>query len=126
MLLFFRNDTGFGGNNGCRLPPSGFTIATPRARMALFAITVLSCCSDSCCAVSRHVEVRSSADRDTRSKPGHVLWLQPFALQTFVGIVGGDLRIAGALRRRGHLNRRNVARPTRSDRDWTASAAVAP
>jgi urea transport system permease protein len=41
MLLFFRNDTGFGGNNGFtdfkRI--LGIPIATPEARMALFAIT---------------------------------------------------------------------------------------
>ncbi len=41
MLLFFRNDTGFGGNNGFtdfkRI--LGFTIATPQTRMAMFAIT---------------------------------------------------------------------------------------
>ena len=41
MLLFFRNDTGFGGNNGFtdfkRI--LGFTIATPQTRMALFAAT---------------------------------------------------------------------------------------
>jgi urea transport system permease protein len=41
MLLFFRNDTGFGGNNGFtdfkRI--LGFPIATPQTRMVLFAIT---------------------------------------------------------------------------------------
>jgi urea transport system permease protein len=41
MLLFFRNATGFGGNNGFtdfkRI--LGFTIATPETRMALFMIT---------------------------------------------------------------------------------------
>ena len=41
MLLFFRNETGFGGNNGFtdfkRI--LGFPIATPATRMALFAIT---------------------------------------------------------------------------------------
>src|SRR4051812_36291513 len=41
MLLFFRNDTGFGGNNGFtdfkRI--LGFRIATPQTRMALFALT---------------------------------------------------------------------------------------
>jgi urea transport system permease protein len=41
MLLFFRNATGFGGNNGFtdfkRI--LGFTIATPETRMALFAAT---------------------------------------------------------------------------------------
>jgi urea transport system permease protein len=47
MLLFFRNDTGFGGNNGFtdfkRI--LGFPIATPGTRMALFAATgvVLVC-----------------------------------------------------------------------------------
>jgi urea transport system permease protein len=41
MLLFFRNATGFGGNNGFtdfkRI--LGFAIATPGTRMALFAVT---------------------------------------------------------------------------------------
>ena len=41
MLLFFRNDTGFGGNNGFtdfkRI--LGFPITTPETRMALFALT---------------------------------------------------------------------------------------
>jgi urea transport system permease protein len=41
MLLFFRNETGFGGNNGFtdfkRI--LGFTIATPGTRVALFAVT---------------------------------------------------------------------------------------
>jgi len=41
MLLFFRNDTGFGGNNGFtdfkRL--LGFPIATPEMRLALYAIS---------------------------------------------------------------------------------------
>jgi urea transport system permease protein len=43
MLLFFRNDTGFGGNNGFtdfkRI--LGFRIADPATRAALFAITGL-------------------------------------------------------------------------------------
>jgi urea transport system permease protein len=41
MLLFFRNDTGFGGNNGFTdfKQILGFPIATPRTRMALFAAT---------------------------------------------------------------------------------------
>ncbi len=41
MLLFFRNETGFGGNNGFtdfkRI--LGYTITTPETRMALFTIT---------------------------------------------------------------------------------------
>jgi urea transport system permease protein len=41
MLLFFRNDTGFGGNNGFtdfkRI--LGFPIATPQTRVVLFALT---------------------------------------------------------------------------------------
>lgn len=41
MLLFFRNETGFGGNNGFtdfkRI--AGFAIASPQTRMALFVIT---------------------------------------------------------------------------------------
>jgi urea transport system permease protein len=41
MLLFFRNETGFGGNNGFtdfkRI--LGYTITTPETRMVLFALT---------------------------------------------------------------------------------------
>jgi len=44
MLLFFRNDTGFGGNNGFtdfkRIV--GITIATPSTRMVLFVLTGLT------------------------------------------------------------------------------------
>lgn len=44
MLLFFRNETGFGGNNGFtdfkRIV--GITIATPQTRMGLFVITGLT------------------------------------------------------------------------------------
>ena len=44
MLLFFRNNTGFGGNNGFtdfkRI--LGYSITTPQTRMALFAITALA------------------------------------------------------------------------------------
>jgi urea transport system permease protein len=43
MLLFFRNNTGFGGNNGFtdfkRI--LGFSITSPQTRMALFALTAL-------------------------------------------------------------------------------------
>jgi urea transport system permease protein len=41
MLLFFRNNTGFGGNNGFTdfKRVLGFPIATPETRMALFAVT---------------------------------------------------------------------------------------
>ena len=41
MLLFFRNDTGFGGNNGFTdfKEILGYPIATPKTRMALFAAT---------------------------------------------------------------------------------------
>lgn len=44
MLLFFRNDTGFGGNNGFtdfkRI--LGFPIAAPETRVALYSITALT------------------------------------------------------------------------------------
>jgi urea transport system permease protein len=43
MLLFFRNNTGFGGNNGFtdfkRI--LGFSVTSPETRMALFAITAM-------------------------------------------------------------------------------------
>jgi urea transport system permease protein len=41
MLLFFRNDTGFGGNNGFTDFKRiwGYTITTPETRMVLFVVT---------------------------------------------------------------------------------------
>lgn len=44
MLLFFRNDTGFGGNNGFTDFKRflGFPIAAPETRVALYAITALA------------------------------------------------------------------------------------
>jgi urea transport system permease protein len=44
MLLFFRNNTGFGGNNGFTDFKSiaGFPITTPGTRMALFVITAFT------------------------------------------------------------------------------------
>src|SRR6267143_1521180 len=44
MLLFFRNATGFGGNNGFTdfKLIVGFPITTPGTRMALFAITAFT------------------------------------------------------------------------------------
>jgi urea transport system permease protein len=41
MLLFFRNDTGFGGNNGFTdfKRVLGFNVTTPETRMALFMLT---------------------------------------------------------------------------------------
>src|SRR3979490_2373135 len=44
MLLFFRNDTGFGGNNGFThfKPGLGFPITAPSTRAAIFAVTGLA------------------------------------------------------------------------------------
>ena len=65
MLLFFRNDTGFGGNNGFtdfkRI--LGFPIAAPETRVALFMITGAALHRLSC----------SSAAPSSRSKLGRVL-----------------------------------------------------
>ena len=51
MLLFFRNATGFGGNNGFtdfkRI--LGFSITTPETRMALFALTGAHADRARCC-----------------------------------------------------------------------------
>ena len=44
MLLFFRNNTGFGGNNGFTVFKRilGFPVTTPETRMALFAIAAFT------------------------------------------------------------------------------------
>ena len=71
MLLFFRNDTGFGGNNGFtdfkRI--LGFPIAAPETRVALFVVTgaallgflLLGRCH-------RDLEARPRADGDPRRR----------------------------------------------------------
>ena len=53
MLAFFRNDMGFGGNNGFTdfKDILGFSLQAPGTRMALFLITVLAWAAATCCAV---------------------------------------------------------------------------
>jgi ABC-type branched-subunit amino acid transport system permease subunit len=41
MLLFFRNETGFGGNNGCFISNALFSVTATTTRIALFLATVM-------------------------------------------------------------------------------------
>ncbi len=71
MLLFFRNDTGFGGNNGFtdfkRI--LGFPITAPQTRMALFVLTGGRAARVSAArALDRALEARPRADRDPRRR----------------------------------------------------------
>jgi urea transport system permease protein len=101
MLLFFRNDTGFGGNNGFtdfkRI--LGYPIATPETRMALFAATARRCSALPARALHRHVEARPRADGDPRCRePRDVLRLQPASYKLFIWTLSAVLcGIAGAL-----------------------------
>ena len=123
MLLFFRNDTGFGGNNGFtdfkRI--LGYPIATAETRMVLFVITGADANRDAgACPLSGAVEIRSGPDRDTRcGKPSNVLRLQPAVVQALhLDAVGGDLRYRGRPLRaasRHHQSKRDV--PRQLDRD---------
>ena len=100
LLLFFRNETGFGGNNGFTdfkrildLP-----IATPGMRMALFVITgltLLGCLPVG--ALAGQQQVRAGAAGGARCRePRHVLRLQPAALQAHhLDHLGGDVRRGG-------------------------------
>ena len=87
MLLFFRNDTGFGGNNGFtdfkRI--LGLPIATPQTRMALFVLTGCDAARRSSCSARWHRRHRKfgrvlQAIRDAESARD-VLRLRPAALQ---------------------------------------------
>ncbi len=72
MLLFFRNETGFGGNNGFtdfkRI--LGFPIATAETRMALFVVDRRHADRLRFCwrAHHRHLQVRPRADGDPRRR----------------------------------------------------------
>ncbi len=58
MLLFFRNETGFGGNNGFtdfkRI--AGYAVAAPETRAALFVLTFLALLAGFVASLHRHVE----------------------------------------------------------------------
>ena len=86
MLLFFRNDTGFGGNNGFtdfkRI--LGFPILLRETRMALFVLTGAALLAFLC--VGRAivvVQARPRADRHPRRRDARdVLRLQPASISS--------------------------------------------
>ena len=125
MLLFFRNDTGFGGNNGFtdfkRI--LGYPIAAPGTRVALFAATGVALLGALLLgALHRDLEARPGADGDPRRrKPRDVLRLQPAPLQAFrVDAFRGPVRNRRrAVRAAGrhHQPERDVAGELDRDRD---------
>ena len=125
MLLFFRNDTGFGGNNGFTDFKRILGIRDHHAetRMALFAITgAVLIGTLLLAALDRDLEVRPRARGDPRRRAArHVLRLQHGALQALrLDALGGALRHRRrALRAAGrhHQPERDVARQLDRDRD---------
>ena len=125
MLLFFRNDTGFGGNNGFtdfkRI--LGFPIAAPSTRAALFVATgVALLASLLLCRFIVRSKLGRVLDRDTRrGEPRHVHRLQPALVQALrLDAVRRALRHRGrALRAAGgdHQPGRDVAGELDRDRD---------
>ena len=122
MLLFYRNETGFGGNNGFtdfkRI--AGFPITHPGTRTALFLITfavlILAFLGG---ARDRHVEARARRHRCARRRSAaDVPRLQPARVQALhLDRVGGAVRHRGrALRAAGrhHQSRARCRRRTRS------------
>jgi urea transport system permease protein len=102
MLLFFRNNTGFGGNNGFtdfkRI--LGFTITAPETKAALFAITAVSLIA--ALLACRYIVTSKlgrvlTAIRDSESRLAfcgyNTLWYKLF-VWTFSAVLAG---IAGAL-----------------------------
>ena len=126
MLLFFRNDTGFGGNNGFtdfkRILGYPDRDAVRRAwrcssspASALLGALLL-------CRYHRDLEARPRADRDPRRRePRDVLRLQPALVQALrLDALGGAVRHRRrALRAAGrdHQSERDVAGELDRDRD---------
>ena len=125
MLLFFRNATGFGGNNGFtdfkRI--LGIPITTPEMRMTLFALTGRHADRHAAArALARHLEVRARARRDPRRRVARdVLRLRHALVQALrLDALGDALRHRGrALRAAGrhHQPERDVAGQLDRDRD---------
>jgi urea transport system permease protein len=102
MLLFFRNETGFGGNNGFtdfkRI--LGYSISTPQTRMALFATTAL--CLAGVLLIGRAIVTSKfgrllMAIRDAESRVmflGYDPLVYKLAIWTFSAVIAG---LAGAL-----------------------------
>ena len=127
MLLFFRNDTGFGGNNGFtdfkRI--LGFPITAPETRIGAVHDHRRSRCSAACCSRRCDRDARKlgrvlTAIRDAEIARD-VLRLQPALLQALhLDVVGGALRHRRrAVRAAGrhHQPERDVARELDRDRD---------
>jgi urea transport system permease protein len=101
MLLFFRNETGFGGNNGFtdfkRI--LGLPMATPSMRMTLFVLTGLTLLG--CFLLARWLVAASSAAccrRSATPKPASCSRLQPAALQADIWTISAMMcGVAGAL-----------------------------
>jgi hypothetical protein len=124
MLLFFRNETGFGGNNGFtdfkRI--LGYPITAPETRVvSLRAVGAGADRHPVAGALPRALEVRPRPDGDPRRRvAGHVHRLQPAVVQALrMDAVGGPLRHRrGALRAAGgnHQSVGDVGRQLDRDR----------
>ena len=71
MLLFFRNDTGFGGNNGFTDFKRISRLSDHRTRVTrvvLFARSAWRCSAHRALPRDRDIETRPGADRDTRRR----------------------------------------------------------
>jgi hypothetical protein len=118
MLLFFRNETGFGGNNGFTgfTTLLGFSVTATTTRIALFLATVmlliLALGTGYALAKSKFGRILTAA---RRRKPPDVLRLRSARIQT-AGVDalrravpgGGAVCSAG-----GHYQPRKCRRPTR-------------
>ena len=100
MLAFFRNDMGFGGNNGFTdfKDILGFDLAAPATRMALFLMTALAlggaicCVAPSSCLARRRV-IQAVRDAESRARfigfrvESYKLWVFVFSA-VLAGIAG--------------------------------------
>ena len=96
MLLFFRNETGFGGNNGFTgfTTLLGFPITAAGTRVALFPATVLLLAASPYRLCAGAQQIRPGADRGARcGKPADLLRLRSEGFQAVrLDAVGGAVR----------------------------------
>ncbi len=102
LLAFFRNDMGFGGNNGLTdfKDMLGFPVQADSTRCGLLVLTALFLCAQSLARpLRRHVTLRQGADRRARYREPHAVpGLSPGAYKLVVWVLSAIMAgIGGAL-----------------------------
>jgi urea transport system permease protein len=129
MLAFFRNDMGFGGNNGFtdfkRI--LGFPITAPETRTALYVLSAWRCSARCAGALDRAEQARPRADRNPR--PGIALMFLGYRTLYFALRLDAGAMLSGIaalyVPQVGIINERDEPSQLDRDRDLGALGAAA-